>query len=167
MYMRNYGNGLDVPWQKVFNTEDPAVVEAFCRTNGILYEWKADGELRTRQVAQAIAVHPLTGETVWFNQAHLFHVSNLEPAVREGLLAVVAEEDLSRNACYGDGSPIESDLLDEIRDVYRSVAVQFSWQEGDVMMLDNMLAAHGRTPFKGRRQILVAMAEPCRAGHPC
>ncbi|MGB4993605.1 MAG: TauD/TfdA family dioxygenase [Nitrospira sp.] len=167
MYMRNYGNGLDVPWQKVFNTEDPAVVEAFCRTNGILYEWKADGELRTRQVAQAIAVHPLTGETVWFNQAHLFHVSNLEPAVREDLLAVVAEEDLPRNACYGDGSPIESDLLDEIRDVYRSVAVQFSWQEGDVMMLDNMLAAHGRTPFKGRRQILVAMAEPCRAGHPC
>jgi hypothetical protein len=61
MYVRNYGNGLDVPWQKVFNTEDPAVVEAFCRINGILYEWKADGELRTRQVAQAIAVHPLTG----------------------------------------------------------------------------------------------------------
>jgi hypothetical protein len=87
--------------------------------------------------------------------------------VREDLLAVVAEEDLPRNACYGDGSPIESDLLDEIRDVYRSVAVQFSWQEGDVMMLDNMLAAHGRTPFKGRRQILVAMAESCRVGRPC
>lgn len=167
MYVRNYGGGLDVPWQKVFNTQDPAVVERYCRANGILYEWKADGDLRTRQVAQAIAVHPETRQTVWFNQAHLFHVSNLEPAVQEALLAVVAEEDLPRNVCYGDGSPIESDLLEEIRDVYRVVAVQFPWQQGDVMMLDNMLAAHGRTPFKGRRQILVAMAEPQGAGDPC
>lgn len=167
MYVRNYGNGLDVPWQQVFNTQEPAAVERFCRTNGILYEWKPDGELRTRQVAQAIAIHPRTRETVWFNQAHLFHVSSLEPAVREILATVVAEEDLPRNACYGDGSPIEPDLLDEIRDVYRSLAVQFSWRQGDVMMLDNMLAAHGRTPFKGRRQILVAMAEPRGAEDPC
>lgn len=167
MYVRNYGNGLDVPWQKVFNSHDPTVVERFCRNNGILYEWKKDGELRTRQVAQAVAVHPRTGESVWFNQAHLFHVSNLEPAVREALLAVVAEEDLPRNACYGDGSPIESELLEEIRGVYRILAVQFPWQQGDVMMLDNMLAAHGRTPFKGRRQILVAMAEPRGADDPC
>lgn len=167
MYVRNYGNGLDVPWQKVFNTQDPAVVERYCRDNGIQHEWKEDGELRTRQVAQAIAVHPRTGETVWFNQAHLFHVSNLEPGVREALLAVVSEEDLPRNACYGDGSAIEAEVLDEIREVYRSLAVQFAWQQGDVMMLDNMLAAHGRTPFTGRRQILVAMAEPRGAATPC
>ena len=31
-------------------------------------------------------------------------------------------------------------------------------QAGDVLMLDNMLAAHGRRPFKGRRKILVAMS---------
>jgi hypothetical protein len=27
-------------------------------------------------------------------------------------------------------------------------------------MLDNMLVAHGRAPYKGGRKILVAMAEP-------
>lgn len=159
MYVRNYGNGLDVPWTKVFNTTDRLSVERFCRTAGIAYEWKPDGELRTRQVCQAVAVHPCTDETVWFNQAHLFHVSNLEPAVREALLAVVSEADLPRQACYGDGSPIETAVLDEIREVYQCHAVQFPWQEGDVLMLDNMLAAHGRTPFKGPRKILVAMAE--------
>lgn len=159
MYVRNYGNGLDVPWTKVFNTTDRRSVERFCHAAGIAYEWKSDGELRTRQVCQAVAVHPCTNETVWFNQAHLFHVSNLEPAVREALLAVVSEADLPRQACYGDGSPIETAVLDEIREVYQCHAVQFPWQEGDVLMLDNMLAAHGRTPFKGPRKILVAMAE--------
>ncbi|MDT3777025.1 TauD/TfdA family dioxygenase [Nitrospira sp. MA-1] len=167
MYVRNYGNGLDVPWQKVFNTEDRAIVEQFCRKNGILFEWKPDGELRTRQIAQAVAVHPVTQEEVWFNQAHLFHVSNLEPDVREALLCAVSEDELPRHVYYGDGTSIETDVLNEIRDVYRCLAVQFSWQKGDVLMLDNMLAAHGRTPYKGNRQILVAMAEPSGALPEC
>ena len=167
MYVRNYGNGLDLPWQKVFNTTDRATVEQFCRKSGILFEWKPDGELRTRQIAQAVAVHPVTREQVWFNQAHLFHISNLEPTVREALLCAMSEDEFPRHAYYGDGTSIETDVLDEIRDVYRCLAVQFSWQKGDVLMLDNMLAAHGRTPYKGKRQILVAMAEPSGASIEC
>jgi alpha-ketoglutarate-dependent taurine dioxygenase len=163
MYVRNYGNGLDVQWQQVFNTTDPSVVEAYCRQTGIDFEWKDDGELRTRQVCQAVAAHPQTGEMVWFNQAHLFHVSNLEPQVREALLAAVNEEDLPRNVCYGDGTPIEASALDEIRAVYDELAVRFPWKTGDILMADNMLVAHGRTPFKGPRRVLVAMAEPYRA----
>ena len=159
MYVRNYGNGLDVPWQQVFNTEDAAVVETFCRGQGIAWEWKDDGELRTRQVCQAVATHPRTGDVVWFNQAHLFHVSALESSVRETLLAVVDEEDLPRHVYYGDGSPIEDAILDEIRAVYDSVTIRFPWQQGDVLMLDNMLAAHGRAPFKGPRRVVVAMAQ--------
>ncbi|WP_437305954.1 TauD/TfdA family dioxygenase [Sorangium sp. So ce388] len=163
MYVRNYGNGLDLPWQKVFGTNDRAEVERFCRAAGIACEWKADGELRTRQVCQAVATHPRTGEHVWFNQAHLFHVSNLDPATREALLSIFTEQDLPRNALYGDGSPIEGAALDEIRDVYRQLAVEFAWREGDVLLADNMLVAHGRAPFRGPRKVLVAMAEPYRA----
>jgi len=82
MYVRNYGGGLDLPWQTVFQTSDQAEVEAYCRQVGIEWEWRSDDRLRTRQVCQAIATHPVTGDRVWFNQAHLFHVSSLAPAVR-------------------------------------------------------------------------------------
>jgi alpha-ketoglutarate-dependent taurine dioxygenase len=160
MYVRNYGNGLDVPWQQTFGTTEPAVVEAYCRGHDIAFEWKADGELRTRQIAQAVARHPQTAELVWFNQAHLFHVSALEPAVREALCDAVDAEDLPRNVCYADGGALEDDVLDEIRGVYRALEIVFPWQPGDVLMLDNMLTAHGRLPFTGPRQITVAMAEP-------
>jgi alpha-ketoglutarate-dependent taurine dioxygenase len=159
MYVRNYGNGLDVPWQQVFNTKDTATVEAYCRSQAIAWEWKEDGELRTRQICQAVATHPRTGDIVWFNQAHLFHISALESSVRDALLAVVDEEDLPRHVFYGDGSPIEDSILDEIRAVYDSVTIRFPWQQGDVLMLDNMLAAHGRAPFKGPRRVVVAMAQ--------
>ncbi|EAR21802.1 syrP protein, putative [Nitrococcus mobilis Nb-231] len=159
MYVRNYGNGLDLPWQRAFNTEDRAIVEAFCRTHRIQFEWKSDGELRTRQICQAVARHPASGEWVWFNQAHLFHVSNLAPAIADALLGAVDEADLPRNVYYGDGSPIEPEVLEHVRGVLDACAVKFPWQQGDILMLDNMLAAHGRCPFSGPRQVVVAMAQ--------
>jgi alpha-ketoglutarate-dependent taurine dioxygenase len=159
MYVRNYGDGLDLTWQDVFQTSDRTKVEQYCRQSHTEFEWKDENRLRTRQVRQAVATHPKTGETVWFNHAHMFHISNLRPEVRASLLSEFKEEDLPRNAYYGDGSPIEASVLDEIRGVYQEAAVTFPWQEGDVLMLDNFLASHGREPFVGPRQILVAMAE--------
>lgn len=106
-----------------------------------------------------MARHPRTGDWVWFNQAHLFHVSNLPPEVRESLLEIVDEDDLPRNVYYGDGSPIEESLLDDIRGVLAEATVSFPWRSGDVLMLDNMLTAHARAPFSGPRKVIVAMAQ--------
>jgi alpha-ketoglutarate-dependent taurine dioxygenase len=160
MYVRNYGNGLDLPWQSVFCTDSKEDVERYCRAKSVLYEWTSDGALRTRQVVQATARHPVTEDRVWFNQAHLFHVSSLDPIVQEALLGALDEEDLPRNVYYGDGRPIETEALDEIRSVIADETISFDWRRDDVLMLDNMLMAHGRAPFKGERRVLVAMARP-------
>jgi alpha-ketoglutarate-dependent taurine dioxygenase len=159
LYVRNYGSGIDLPWQNVFQTADRAEVEAYCRSAGIEFEWYGESELRTRQVCQATARHPETGEEVWFNQAHLFHVSSLDPALREFLLEELGEEGLPRNTYFGDGSPIEESALDEIRRVYARNQIVFPWREGDVLMLDNMLIAHGRRSYGGSRKVVVGMAE--------
>jgi len=158
MYVRNYANGLDLPWSQVFRTEDPRQVEAFCRQHDISYEWLPDGGLRTRQICQSEARHPVSGAAVWFNQAHLFHVSALDASLRETLLSIVSEADLPRNVYYGDGSAMEESVLDEIRSCYRQATIAEAWQEGDLLVLDNMLFAHGRAPFQGNRRILVGMA---------
>jgi alpha-ketoglutarate-dependent taurine dioxygenase len=160
MYVRNYGGGLDLPWQEVFQTGDREEVEGYCATAGIELEWRGGDRLRTRQVCQAVAVHPATGEPVWFNQAHLFHVSSLAPGVRELLLSSVPEDELPRNAYFGDGSPIPAAILDRISAAYDAESVVFPWQAGDILLLDNMLTAHGRRPFSGPRKVLVGMAEP-------
>jgi alpha-ketoglutarate-dependent taurine dioxygenase len=158
MYVRNYSDKLDLSWENVFQTNNKAEVEQYCRKSGIDFEWKDGNQLRTRQVCQAIATHPRTGEIVWFNQAHLFHMSSLEPEIHQSLLSAFKEEDLPRNAYYGDGSPIETSVLDEIRQAYQQETITFTWQDGDILMLDNMLAAHGRLPFVGSRKVLVGMA---------
>ena len=159
MYVRNYGEWLDLPWQEAFGTTVRSEVEGYCQQAKTEFEWRDRNGLRTRQIRQAVATHPKTGETVWFNHAHLFHTSNLEPALRELLVQEFSEDDLPRNAFYGDGTPIEDSVLEEIRGIYNETALTFPWQKGDVMMLDNFLVSHGREPYTGPRKILVSMAE--------
>lgn len=160
MYVRNYGSGFDLPWQEVFQTSDRAEVEDFCRRLEMQFEWLPNDRLRTRQVCQAVASHPVTREMVWFNQAHLFHVSRLPEAVRDAMLTIFAEEDLPRNVYFGDGAAIDSADLDLICNAYEQEKVAFQWERGDVLLLDNMLTAHARNSFTGERQVVVGMAEP-------
>ena len=159
MYVRNYTDGLDVSWKDFFKTEDKSVVEEYCREAGMEFEWKAGNNLRTRKIRPAIAKHPKTKEMVFFNQLPLHHISCLDAATRASLLSVFGEENLPRNVYYGDGTPIEDSVMAEIQAVYAQAAVSFPWQAGDILMLDNMLAAHSRNPFIGSRKIVVAMGE--------
>jgi len=159
MYVRNYGHGVDLPWQEVFQTNDRQDVERLCRKVGMDFEWKESDRLTTRHVCQAVAAHPQTNEPVWFNQAHLFHITSLDAVSRDLLLERFGEPNLPRNAYYGDGTAIEPAVLDEIRDAYDRETVIFSWQTGDLLLVDNMRTAHGRRPFEGPRRLLAGMAE--------
>lgn len=163
MYLRNYGDGLGLNWETVFQTKNRSEVEAACRQAAIDFEWKAGDayglRLRTRSVRPAVVKHPQTGEMSWFNQAQHWHPACLDAETRKYLLSSFSEEDLPRNCYYGDGTPIEDSVMAEISEVYQQLEVSFPWQQGDVLVLDNVLTAHGRNPFVGERQLLVAMGE--------
>jgi alpha-ketoglutarate-dependent taurine dioxygenase len=159
MYVRNFSEGIDVPWQEFFHTTDQAEVERVCNEAGMGCEWTANGGLRISQVSPAVAVHPRTGEKVFFNQIQLHHVSCLDDETRTALRQLFAEEDMPRNVYFGDGTPIPDEVVARIGELYEELCVEPPWDAGDMIALDNMLVAHARRPFSGERKILVAMAE--------
>lgn len=160
MLVRNFGTGFGLSWQTAFQTDDREAVVRHCDAAGIQYEWLSAGRLRLRQCRPAFARHPSTGQSVWFNHATFFHVSTLDAVVQAELLAELREEDLPYNSYYGDGTAIEPEVLSVLREAYEGEAVSFQWQKRDILLLDNMLVAHGRAPFSGPRQIVVGMSEP-------
>lgn len=159
LYVRNYNNGFGLSWQSVFQTEKKSVVEAYCREQGIRVEWKKGGRLCTRQAGPALVRHPVTKDRLWFNHATFFHVSTLPAELRDGVIASCGEENLPTQTFYGDGSAIEPDVLEVLRKAYLDELVEFDWKQFDVLLLDNMLAVHGRRSYRGQRQIVAGMAQ--------
>lgn len=164
MYVRNYGDGMGLPWQTVFQTEDRAEVDAYCRGIGIKTEWKDGDRLRTRQIGPAVVRHPVSGETVWFNHATFFNALTLPEVLREGLLQEFAPEDLPQNTFFGDGTEIQPATIAHLQKAYRDAMVEFPWEQGDLVLLDNILAVHARNEYAGSRRILTAMAIAVTAG---
>ncbi len=160
-YVQNLhdGWGLGKSWQDTFETDDRSVVESHCRVTGTEFRWTEQG-LWTRTICPAVITHPDTGEQAWFNQATLWHVSSRGRKYQDDMLRLFGSDALPSNACYGDGTPIDSADLDAIRRACRETEVMFPWHQGDVLLVDNVLVAHGRKPFKGERRILVAMGGP-------
>jgi alpha-ketoglutarate-dependent taurine dioxygenase len=71
-------------------------------------------------------------------------------------------ENLPYNTFYGDGSEIPDEVIAHLMTAYDSQTVKFGWQAGDLLLLDNMLVAHGRSRFTGERKILTAMGDEIR-----
>lgn len=159
LYVRTFTERLDVNWREFFKTGSRAEVEALCQASGTELRWLANDELQTRTRCPAVIRHPLSGERSFFNQIQLHHTFSLEPQVREDLLRMVGEERMPRQVFFGDGSPIDDATMALLGRLYEDCAVRFEWQRGDVVMLDNLLAAHARDPFEGPRKIVVAMGD--------
>ena len=158
-YSRYFWPMMGMTWQKAFQTDDAIAVEHYCKQNDIEYQWMPDGALKTYQTRATVVSHPDSGDNCWFNHCTFFNVSTLAPQTQEILLGSFAEEELPNNTYYGDGGKISDEVLDILRSAYEDNKKQFTWQTGDVLMLDNLLMTHGRNPFSGDRKVLVAMSQ--------
>lgn len=131
-----------LPWQDRYATEDPAVAEARCRELGDRVHWEDDGSLSTWRRVDALHEH--RGERVWCCTPQSTRpVSSLE-------------------LLYGNGEPIEPEVLETLRALQWNISVAFAWEQGDVLCLDNIGCQHGRLPFaRGvEREVLVSLATP-------
>ncbi|GJM10920.1 MAG: hypothetical protein DHS20C11_31960 [Lysobacteraceae bacterium] len=159
MLARHYGGPFGLSWQEAFQTDSRQAVETYCSRNGIQFQWTSDQRLTTRQVRRVVACHPNTGDPLWFNHLTFFNVSTLPKQVGQALLSRCPLQQLPHNTYYGDGEPIEPEVLEHLRAAYRAQCVSFDWRRDDVLLLDNMRTAHGRSPFSGDRRVVVAMAQ--------
>ena len=157
--MRNFLKNIDVSWQHFYKTDDKTEVETRLKAAGTEFKWLNNDGLQTKTKTHGVIRHPITGDSSFFNQVQLHHIACLESEIKENLIELVGKENLPRHVYFGDGSPISDEEMHIIGQAYETCAVRFDWQQGDVVMLDNMVAAHARDPFKGPRKIVVAMGD--------
>jgi len=164
LLVRNYNDDIGATIADVFGTNDRGAVERYCRANAIDFEWRDGGGLRTRQRRNAVVRHPVTGRRCWFNQIAFLNEWTLAPDVREYLVDVYGPDGQPFNTRFGNGDPIGPDIVQVINETYEAHTVREPWQAGDMLVVDNIRTAHGREPFEGPREIVVALADGVRLG---
>jgi len=153
------GLGIGLSWQETFESHEKHQVEEYCDNADIEYQWNKDGGLHLSQIGPGTILHPITNEKVWFNQADQFHISNLPDKVASTIKMLTKENQslFPTYSYFGDGEEISPEIFLEVRNVFKKNTVYFSWEAGDILLVDNVLTAHGRSPFSGNREIIVAM----------
>ncbi|MGW4348996.1 TauD/TfdA family dioxygenase [Streptomyces sp. NPDC004690] len=156
---RNYSDLVSLDWRTAFAADRAEQVEAYCAENLIAARWSGD-DLSTSQVRAGVITHPHTGDEVWFNHMAFWNSWSLDEEIRESLVDEFGPDGLPFETSFGDGEPLTKDDLATLNAAYAAATVRRSWQPGDVMVVDNILTAHGREPFRGERRIVVAMGDP-------
>jgi len=162
--------GYEVTWQTVLGSADRKEAQAFAEKRGWRIDWTDDNGARVYQKPSPVVTHHrVTGEKVWFNQAHLLHKAfapwtgdflGTTPEQKEE--AAKLRDGLSKrfyfHTTFADGSEIPVEDLKTIRQVLDETRVMFDWQAGDLLICDNKLVSHGRQPYQPPRKILAALA---------
>lgn len=156
-YTRVFRRGLDVPLKTAFGTEDVDQIGALA---GMAVTALDNGAVRIRFRSRGVLTDALSGSLVWFNQILLFHPAVLPSAVRDHLFRLYGSEGLPRNVQFADGEPIDDAIVEQIQRVLAGAQLPVEWQPGDVLIVDNLRFAHGRTAFSGARRVHVAMGGP-------
>jgi hypothetical protein len=114
--------------------------------------------LRVTQFRPATVKHPVTAAEVWFNQADQWHPAGLGGETSKELYDILSPDEFPQYVTLADGTPIPDAYIEQILNRGLENAVDVDWRTGDVLLIDNVLTAHGRRPFEGTRRVLVAMS---------
>lgn len=150
---------LHRPWQEAFFTEDRTEAQAACEKMGLEWRWLEDGSLETRYRSSGFVKHPVLGTQHMFNQANT--MNTIDSGVNSINWPAYTQRYTKRpkptECTFGDDTPMTHDEVMMYRQAGHKATVIVPWQKGEVMLIDNILVLHGRSPYEGERNIQVQL----------
>lgn len=139
-------SGMGRSWQSTWKAETADQAEARMSELGYTWKWQDDGCLKVT-TPQLPAVMKLdSGKTAFFNQLiaafHGWKDSRNDP---------------SKSITFGDGSPLDVATMNRVIEMAEEITFDVPWQTGDVALVDNYVAMHGRRTFQGTRKVLASL----------
>lgn len=142
-------SGQGRSWKSTLSVETLEEAETKLQDLGYSWEWLDDGSLKAVTPVLPAVLKLDNGVEVFYNQLIAAYM---------GWKGV--RENPSKAITFGDGSDIPKEGLEQVVELADEFTFDLAWQDGDVALVDNYMAMHGRRPFTGerKRQVLVALA---------
>ena len=146
-------------WQGAFECDrlEDAFATASASECGVL-EWqdgstgRGRGRPRLRHTlwAPTSVTHPRLGAlyfgSILNRHAAACHVGDAHPVFGQ-----LAPEERPYQCVWADGAPLSAAELTELRELHASATIEVPLKSGELVVIDNLRLAHGRTPYRGRR----------------
>ena len=141
-------SGMGRSWRSTLGVDSKEAAENRLRELGYSWEWLADGCLRATTPPLPAVMEVSGGRKVFFNQ----------------LIAAFCgwkdeRNDPSQAIRHGDGTPLDADAVRVAAQLAEELAFDLQWQVGDVVLIDNTVTMHARSPFVGTRKVVASLAE--------
>ncbi len=139
-------SGMGRSWQSTWKATTPEQAEARMTSLGYTWQWQNNGCLKVT-TPRLQAVRDLgDGRTSFFNQ----------------LIAAFrgwkdTRNDPSKSITFGDGTALDKATMQRVIDMAEEITFNIPWQTGDVALVDNYVAMHGRRTFQGTRKVLASL----------
>lgn len=137
-------SGQGRSWRGTLSVDSVEAAEQKLRSLGYSWTWSEEGDL-SAQTAALPAIKTLAdGRNVFFNQIIAAYMG--WSGARENPSAVL---------CFGDGTEIPKSFLETAVSIAEDLSYNLEWIDGDVAVVNNNLAMHGRRPYSGDRKRMV------------
>ena len=141
-------SGQGRSWQKTLGVSSKNDAEAKLSKLGYSWNWIEDDNLsvttKTLQATEALG----NGQKSFFNQVIAASLGWKKNS--ENQIAPVR---------FGNGEEIKESYIELISELAQSLTLLRSWQDHDILLIDNYRVMHGRKPFAGykNREVLVSL----------
>ncbi|MGH1370981.1 MAG: TauD/TfdA family dioxygenase [Cellvibrionaceae bacterium] len=141
-------SGQGRSWRGTLNVETRQQAEAKLKKLGYSWTWNPDNSLSAQTGALPAIKSLEDGRKIFFNQVVAAYMG--WKGARENPGSVLR---------LGDDSEFSREFLESIAEIAQRLAYNLAWQDGDVAIVDNHLAMHGRLPYSGerKRKVLVVL----------
>ena len=159
-------------WMDSLQAETREEAEQTCRRQGLEFEWQEDGGLITRNALPACVIEPTTGrkclnltlQNAYATPHDMYKFKHrFNPVLRLALAGLVKSQFTRKKVflktLWGDGSEISEAETQAIIDTAWKYSTLFTWQQGDMVLIDNIRCGHGRLNVKKPRKIVAALGD--------
>ena len=139
-------SGMGRSWQSTFSAESREAAETRMRELGYSWQWQDSGDLRATTPVLPAVRDLGDGRSSFFNQ----------------LIAAFKgwkdkRNDPSNAITFGDDTTLDPDDVAKANELANEVTFDIPWQDGDLALVDNYTAMHGRRTFTGIRKVLASL----------
>lgn len=125
-----------------------AQIARYGRGKHTTWEWTDDGLILTHRLPP-IRTQPNTNlPTLFTGLAAYYKNAQVNAGARKNITQQL----------FGDGTPIPEKNLAHLAKITDEIRVLHKWQQGDVLVYDNIIAQHGRQPWEGEQSDRVVLA---------